>query len=158
MKPMPVAKTQSWSHLLLGGGDPMDQIGVLDANLGHVQRDVSEIKSDQRRAGDKLDDMNGRLDSLRDKIDEVGGDANKRIDAVADKVTGARTDITTQLENVRKEISTEVNVVRADLSQLRGELYVVQTSVAAAKVWTLSLQLTIAAGLLAVMAHGFKWL
>ena len=136
----------------------MDQIGVLDANLGHVQRDVSEIKSDQRRAGDKLDDMNGRLDSLRDKIDEVGGDANKRIDAVADKVTGARTDITTQLENVRKEISTEVNVVRADLSQLRGELYVVQTSVAAAKVWTLSLQLTIAAGLLAVMAHGFKWL
>src|SRR5258708_1677592 len=106
MKPMPVAKTQSWSHirLLLGGGDPMDQIGVLDANLGHVQRDVSEIKSDQRRAGDKLDDMNGRLDSLRDKIDEVGGDANKRIDAVADKVTGARTDITTQLENVRKEI------------------------------------------------------
>ena len=41
-----------------------------------IQRDVSEIKSDQRRAADKLDAMNERLDTLRDKLDLVGSEAN----------------------------------------------------------------------------------
>jgi len=187
MNSMPVAKARSWSEslLLLVGDDSVDsQLGVLDANLGHVQRDVTEIKNDQRRAGDKLDDMNGRLDLLRDKIDQVGGDANKRIDSVAEKVTDTRTDITVQLENVRKELSTEisnvrkelsteitnvrkeltteVNGIRTDLSQkietIRGELFVVKSAVSSAKVWTLTLQITIAAGLLGVIAHGFKWI
>jgi chromosome segregation ATPase len=165
MNTLPVTRKPSWSHSLpwLEGDERMDpQLGVLDANIGHVQRDVAEIKSDQRRANDKLDAMNGRLDSLRDKIDEVGREANKCIDATADKVAVARTDIATHLESVRKEITAEVNVVRTDLFQkidtMRGELFVVKESVAAAKVWTLTLQITIAASLLAVMAHGFKWL
>jgi chromosome segregation ATPase len=138
------------------------QLGALDANIGHVQSDVSEIKTDQRRAGDKLDAMNGRLDILRDTMDEIGRDANKRIDGAADKLSSACTNITTHLENVRKEISAEVNALRTDTFQkidtMRGELFVVKTAVANAKVWTMSLQITIAASLLAVMAHGFKWL
>jgi chromosome segregation ATPase len=131
------------------------QLGALDANIGHVQSDVSEIKIDQRRAADKLDAMNGRLDILRDKVDAIGTDANKRIDGAADKLT-------THLESLRKEISADVNALRSDTFQkidtMRGELFVVKTAVANAKVWTLSLQITIAASLLAVMAHGFKWL
>jgi F0F1-type ATP synthase membrane subunit b/b' len=131
------------------------QLGALDANIGHVQSDVSEIKIDQRRAADKLDAMNGRLDVLRDKVDAIGTDANKRIDGAADKLT-------THLESLRKEISADVNALRSDTFQkidtMRGELFVVKTAVANAKVWTLSLQITIAASLLAVMAHGFKWL
>ena len=59
-------------------------------------------------------------------------------------------------------ITAEVNVVRTDLFQkidtMRGELFAVKESVAAAKVWTLTLQITLAASLLAVMAHHFKWL
>jgi len=164
MNTMPVTQPRSWSStlLLLDRADPMDQIGVLDANLGHVQRDVTEIKNDQRRAAEKLDDMNGRLDTIRDKIDGVGTDCNRRIDAVADKVGAARSDLTAHLENLRKEISAEVNDLRTDLSQkidtMRGELFGVKTSVSAAKVWTLGLQITIAASLLGVIAHGFKWL
>jgi hypothetical protein len=98
MNTLPVTKTRPWSHSrpLLGGGDGMDQrLGALDANIGHVQSDVSEIKIDQRRAGDKLDAMNGRLDILRDKVDGIGRDANKRIDGAADKLSSACTNITT---------------------------------------------------------------
>ena len=131
------------------------QLGALDANIGHVQSDVSEIKIDQRRAADKLDAMNGRLDILRDKVDEIGRDANERIDGAADKLT-------THLESLRKEISADVSALHSDTFQkidtMRGELFVVKTAVANAKVWTLSLQITIAASLLAVMARGFKWL
>ena len=131
------------------------QIGVLDANIGHVQSDVSEIKIDQRRAGDKLDAMNGRLDILRDKVDEVGRDANKRIDGAVDKLS---THFSTQLESFRKEIGADVNDLFQKIDTLRGELFVVKTAVANTKVWTMSLQITIAASLLAVMAHVFKWL
>src|SRR5947209_733035 len=100
MNTIPVARRHAWSYvdLLLVAGDDMEYLKVLDANLAHVQRDVAEIKSDQRRAGDKLDAMNGRLDALRDKIDVVGGDLNKRIDdvtaridVVGEKVVGVRT-------------------------------------------------------------------
>ena len=127
------------------------QLGALDANIGHVQSDVSEIKIDQRRAADKLDAMNGRLDILRDKMDEIGRDANKRIDAATDKLT-------THLENVRKEIGVDVHDLFQKIDTMRDELFVVKTAVANAKVWTLTLQITIAASLLAVMAHDFKWL
>jgi hypothetical protein len=72
------------------------------------------------------------------------------------------TDMTTNLESVRKKISADVNLLRSDMFRkidtMRGELFVVKTAVANAKVWTMSLQITIAASLLAVMAHGFKWL
>jgi chromosome segregation ATPase len=207
---VPVAKRQVWyGDLLLGAGDDMESLKVLDANLAHVQRDVAEIKSDQRRAGERLDDMNGRLDVLRDKVDHVRSDINKRIDdtgaridLVAEKVVETRTDLTgqlveartdltaevvqlrtdltaqigdtrkdltTRLDTVRKELtadikglSAEVGVLRTDMFQridlMRGELFAVKSSVAAAKVWTLTLQLTIAAALLGVMAHGFKWI
>ena len=55
MNTLPVPRKRPWSYSrpLLGGGDRMDpQLGALDANIGHVQSDVSEIKIDQRRAGD----------------------------------------------------------------------------------------------------------
>ena|SRR5580698_5384401 len=165
MNTLPVIRRRPWDYFRpsLGGDDRMDpQLGALDANIGHVQSDVSEIKADQRRAGDKLDAMNGRLDILRDKMDEIGRDANKRIDVAGDKLSSACTNITTHLENVRKEITADVNLLRTDMFQkidtMRGELFVVKTAVANAKVWTMSLQITIAASLLAVMAHGFKWL
>jgi hypothetical protein len=44
------------------------------------------------------------------------------------------------------------------IDTMRGELFVVKTAVAKAKVWTMALQITIASSLLAVLAHGFKWL
>src|SRR5580698_10606192 len=103
MNTLPVIRRRPWDHFRppLGGDDRMDpQLGALDANIGHVQSDVSEIKIDQRRAADKLDAMNGRLDVLRDKMDEIGRDANKRIDGAADKLT-------THLESLRKEISAD---------------------------------------------------
>jgi hypothetical protein len=158
MNTLPILKKRPWSYSspLLGGGDRMDpQLGALDANVGHVQSDVSEIKIDQRRAGDKLDAMNGRLDILRDKVNEIGRDANKRIDGATDKLS---TNITTQLENVRKEIGADVKDLFQKIDTMRGELFVVKTAVANAKVWTMSLQIKIAASLPAVMAYGFKWL
>ena len=85
MNTMPVAKRNAWNYgdLLLGAGEDMESLKVLDANVAHVQRDVAEIKVDQRRAADKLDAMNGRLDALRDKIDDVGADMKQRIDDVS---------------------------------------------------------------------------
>lgn len=202
MNTMAVAKRQLWCQdLLLDPGDDMDSLKVLDANVAHIQRDVGEIKGDQRRADARLDDMNGRLDVLRDKVDHVRGDINKRIDdtgaridLVSEKVvetrtdltdlTGQlvetrkdftvqvvqlRTDLTAQITETRKELTadikgltSEVSVLRSDMFQkidlMRGELFAVKSSVAAAKVWTLTIQLTIAASLLGVMAHGFKWI
>ena len=76
---------------------------------------------------DKLDAMNGRLDLLRDKLDEVGRSANKRSDDAGDKFSASCTNITTHLESVRKEISTDMSVMRTDMFQrfdtMRDELF-----------------------------------
>ena len=80
-----------------------------------------------------------------------------------------RTDFAAQLAETRKEltsdikgVSAEVSVLRTDVFQkidvMRSEIFAVRSSIAAATVWMLTLQLTIAAGLLGVMAHGFKWI
>jgi archaellum component FlaC len=171
MNTMSVAKSlpRNYGNLLLGSGDEMESLKVLEANLAHVQRDATEIKGDQRRANEKLDGMYDRLDTLRDKMDHVGGDINKhiadvsqRVDALSDSVARLPAGLATQLDSMRKELVAETNAFRTDAFQnidvLRGELYAVKSSVSSVQVWLMGMQLTIAGLLLGVMAHGFKWI
>jgi DNA anti-recombination protein RmuC len=184
--------TRGYRRALLGMSNDVESLKVLDANLGHVQRDVAEIKSDQRDGNKKLDqvisDLHKSIDGVNRRMDTQFEGVNKRIDSQFEG-TNKRVDaqfeavhkridtqfeainkrIDTQFEGVHKRIDTEISkvaneigVIRADFTQkfdaMRGEIFAVKSSVEAAKVWTLTLLLGVAASLLGVMAHGFKWL
>lgn len=63
------------------------RIARLEATVGHIQSDVSEIKTDVRRLGDKIDDANR---SLNDKIDDVNRSLGCKIDSVKDSLASAK--------------------------------------------------------------------
>jgi predicted nucleic acid-binding Zn-ribbon protein len=143
------------------------------SDVGHIQTDTSDIKADLRRTNEKLD-------VLRDKVDQVGGDLNKRTDAVRADLAGKIDGLSERTDNVRKEMTAKMDSVHADLTgkidglsertdkkidelggridAVRGDLFIVKESIASLKVWALGLYVALAASLLLVMARGFKWL
>jgi len=96
--------------------DPVEErIARLETNVENIQSDITEMKGDIRKLGDKIDDVDKRL----------GG----RIDEVDKRLTG-------MLLGLERSFA-DLKVGRAN-----------------DRVWWL----VIAAGILSVMAHGFKWI
>jgi hypothetical protein len=74
------------------------------------------------------------------------------------EIAGIRKELGNQLESLRKDVITGLDAVHNDINDFSKEVSALKISVAAFKVWTLKLQLSIAIVLLGVMAHGFKWI
>lgn len=127
------------------------QTAVLETNLATVQRDVSEIKQEQRH-------LTERIDKLGDKIDRVAGDLGDKIDRVASDLGG-------KIDRVASDVNKRIDGTRDDVFGLKASLESVKTSIEAvkgsiesSKVWMLTTLFACIAALLAVMAHGFKWI
>jgi hypothetical protein len=60
-----------------------DRIARLEANVGHIQSDVADLKVELRRTNDKIDklstDLVGRIDGVEKRLDG-------KIDSVAEKL------------------------------------------------------------------------
>jgi predicted nucleic acid-binding Zn-ribbon protein len=56
-----------------------ERVARLEANVEHIQKDVSDIKIDIRRLGDKIDSVDQKLSA---KIDSVDHSLSAKIDSV----------------------------------------------------------------------------
>jgi predicted nucleic acid-binding Zn-ribbon protein len=134
-----------------------------------IQTDVSDIKVDLRRTNDKIDVTNGRVDVLRDKLEQGFRDVSARMDGLHEKQTekresvrqdlsqkidGVRQDLTQKIEGVREDLTQKIDGVRQDLTQ---QINGVRQDIASMKVWAMGLYFALAGSLLFVMAKGFKW-
>lgn len=69
------------------------------------------------------------------------------------------------MENRLVRLEADVGHIRSDVEELKADMRIVKADVSALKVsveksrvWMLATAISIAGALLAVMAHGFKWL
>jgi hypothetical protein len=115
---------------------------------------------------DKSKKMNAMSKELNKKIDRVrdelcGCTANTGAGIIR-KVDNARSALRRGINGGRNELGARIDEVRADLAtridERHSELYLVRESITAAKIWALALHITLAAGLLLVIARGFHWL
>ena len=135
--------------------DAMDEsLSVLRADFRNLQIHVTDIKAEVRAT-------NSRLDSLRDKIEQYRDEDNKRIDDKLDdrfgkiderfdKLDGRFGKIDDRFEEARKETKADFTAVRGEIAGLRGTF-------ATTMRWAVGLYFAGLGGILAVMAHGFKW-
>jgi hypothetical protein len=63
------------------------QLARLTSDVQHVQKDVTDIKVELRRVGDRLDAMNERFDG---KLDAMNGRIDGKFDAVNGRIEGLR--------------------------------------------------------------------
>jgi predicted transcriptional regulator len=128
-----------------------DRLGKIEAHIEHMRSDISDLKVDVRRLNEKVDEVDKRLGGkiddvdkrLGEKIDEVDKRLCAKIDEV-DKRLGEKIDevdkrLTGKLDGLKDSMEKEFRTLD------RERLY--------DRVWFL----LIAAAILGVMAHGFKW-
>ena len=145
-----------------------ESLSVLRADFRNLQIHVTDIKAEVRAT-------NSRLDSLRDKIEQYRDEDNKRIDDKLDdrfgkiderfdkldgrfgkiddrfdKLDGRFGKIDDRFEEARKETKADFTAVRGEIAGLRGTF-------ATTMRWAVGLYFAGLGGILAVMAHGFKW-
>ena len=164
-------------QLILGGDNQMDpQFAGVDVHIAHINQDIADIKTEQRRIYDKfdkkLDDVTPRLEVLRDKIEtstavvskhvnESFASLDEKVESVDGRVESARKEMTAQVETARKDLNNTVENVRGELTRriddLQRDVAVVKESVANVKFWAYRFFVTQTTGVLVIIAHGFKW-
>jgi phage shock protein A len=74
--------------LLLESENPVEErVARLEANVEHIRSDVSDMKTDIRRLGDKIDSVDQKLSS---KIDNVDQKFSSKFDSVLEAIAELR--------------------------------------------------------------------
>lgn len=106
-----------------------DRTARLEEGVAHIQSDVSEMKIDIRR-------LDAKIDGLRD--------------ALTARIDGLRDTLTTKIDGVIESLTEKVDGLKESVTKLA---VMIEKQRGVDRVWWL----VIAATLLGVMAHGFKW-
>jgi predicted RNase H-like nuclease (RuvC/YqgF family) len=110
-----------------------ERVARIEANVEHIQKDVSDMKIDIRRLNDKVESVDQKLSA---KIDGVDQKLSVRIDSVKDLVTALAINMEKSFANVEKSFAA-LHAARAF-----------------DRVWCLLMS----GALLGVMARAFKWI
>jgi phage shock protein A len=74
--------------LLLESEDPVEErVARLEVNVEHIRSDISDMKVDIRRLGDKIDNVDQKLSA---KIDSVDQKLSTKIDSVVQSIAELR--------------------------------------------------------------------
>jgi predicted RNase H-like nuclease (RuvC/YqgF family) len=114
-----------------------DRVGKLESDVQHLQADVTEIKADARQF---RSEMLARFDKVYERFDKIEADIRSRFEKVDADIASRfekADDRFGRIEKAIEELRTQM---------IRGDL---QT-----RIWMLLSNGTV----LAVMAHGFKWI
>jgi chromosome segregation ATPase len=128
-----------------------ERVARLEANVEHIQKDVSDMKIDIRRLGDKIDSVDQKLSTkidsvdqkLSTKIDSVDQRLSAKIDSVKDSVSALAINMEKSFANVEKRFT--------DFEKSFAALHAAR---AFDRVWWLLMS----GALLGVMARAFKWI
>src|SRR6266581_2716413 len=82
---------------------PLDKhVARLEANVENVQKDVSDMRIDIRRLGDKIDGVDQKLSA---KIDGVDQKLSAKVESVKDSVTTLAINMEKSFANIEKSIA-----------------------------------------------------
>jgi predicted transcriptional regulator len=128
-----------------------DRLGKIEAHIEHMRSDISDLKVDVRRLNEKVDEVDKRLGG---KIDDVDKRLGEKIDDV-DKLLCAKIDevdkrLGEKIDEVDKRLTGKLDGLKDSMEK---EFRTLDRERLYDRVWFL----LIAAAILGVMAHGFKW-
>lgn len=92
------------------------QLGRLASGVGHIQVDITDIKTDLRRTNDRLGALSQRCDAVGVKVDKVREELTGKVEAGRAELVATRTELTGRVEKVREELTGKVEDVRAELT------------------------------------------
>jgi SMC interacting uncharacterized protein involved in chromosome segregation len=146
-----------------------ERVARLEVNVEHIQKDVSDMKVDIRRLGDKIDSVDQKLTAKIDdaeqrltaKIDGVDQKLTAKIDGVDQKLTakidGVDQKLTAKIDGVDQRLTGKIDslkdVVTALAINMEKQFGALRTARAFDRVWWLLMS----AAILSIMGRAFKW-
>jgi DNA anti-recombination protein RmuC len=113
-----------------------ERVARLEANVEHIQKDVSDMKIDIRRLGDKVDSVDQKLSA--------------KLESVKDLVTNLAINMEKSSANVEKQFTN----VEKQFTNIEKSFAALHAARAFDRVWWLLMS----GALLGVMARAFKWI
>ena len=121
-----------------------ERVARLEANVEHIQKDVSDMKIDIRRLGDKIDSVDQKLSA---KIDSVDQKLSAKIDGVDQKLSA-------KTESVKDLVTALAINMEKSFANVEKSFAALHSARAFDRVWWLLMS----GALLGVMARAFKWI
>lgn len=138
------------------------QVAELRSDVRHIKDNVTDIKADLRATQVRFDNLDQKVDLLRERTEQRFESFRKDIDARFDK---AAEHVDARFDKAAKDVAERFDKVDqrfdkhdAKFDSMRKDIGDIKQGLAAAKVWAVLLYAGLAATLLGVMAHGFKWI
>ena len=134
------------------------QVAKLRSDVEHIQADVTDIKADLRATRVRFDNLDQKVDSLREKMEQRFESTRKDIDARFDK---AAQEVNARFDKVEarfNKVDERFDNMDARLESFRDRFDSMTKQIGDMKVWAVLLYVALAGTLLGVMAHGFKWI
>jgi predicted RNase H-like nuclease (RuvC/YqgF family) len=121
-----------------------ERVARLEANVEHIQKDVSDMKIDIRRLGDKIDSVDQKLSA---KIDGIDQKLSAKIDGVDQKLSA-------KTESVKDLVTNLAINMEKSFANVEKAIAALHAARAFDRVWWLLMS----GALLGVMARAFKWI
>ena len=143
-----------------------ERVARLEVNVEHIQKDVSDMKVDIRRLGDKIDGVDQKLTAKIDgvdqkltaKIDGVEQRLTAKIDGVDQKLTakidGVDQRLTGKIDSLKDVVTALAINMEKQFANVEKSFGALRTARAFDRVWWLIMS----AGILSIMARAFKWI
>jgi chromosome segregation ATPase len=154
-----------------------ERVARLEANVEHIQKDVSDMKIDIRRLGDKIDSVDQKLSAKIDgidqklsaKIDSVDQKLSAKIDGIdqklSAKIDGVDQKLSAKIDGVDQKLSAKTESVKdlvttlainmeKSFANVEKSFAALHSARAFDRVWWLLMS----GALLGVMARTFKWI
>ncbi len=125
-----------------------ERVAILEANIEHIRSDISEMKTDVRRLGDKIDNVDQKLTT---KIDSVDQKLTTKLDAVEHRLTAK---IDAEIQRVSGRIDGVKDSVVSLALTMEKSFAALKIGRALDRIWWLLMS----GALLGIMARAFKWL
>ena len=150
-----------------------ERVARLEANVEHIQKDVSDMKIDIRRLGDKIDSVDQKLSAKIDgvdqrlsaKIDGVDQKLSAKIDGIdqklSAKIDGIDQKLSAKTESVKDLVTNLAINMEKSFANVEKQFTNVEKSFAAlhaARAFDRVWWLLMSGALLGVMARAFKWI
>jgi chromosome segregation ATPase len=128
--------------------EPLEsRVARIESGVEHVKTNTENLVVELRRTNDRIDATWHRIEGAREllatKSDGVRQELGEKIDGVREELGERIERVDKKVDGVREGLSEKIDKLREDLS--------------AARIWAVLLYLTLAAGLLSVIARAFKW-
>jgi chromosome segregation ATPase len=146
---------------------PLDEhVARLEANVEHIQKDVSDMKIDTRRLGDKIDSVDKNLSAkiegidqkLSAKIDGIDQKLSTKIDGVdqklSAKIDGVDQRLSAKTESVKDSVTALAINMEKSFAKIEKSIAALHAARAFDRVWWLLMS----GALFGVMARAFKWI